>query len=47
MGVTQLLGTDSTTVFTATFISMISIALGVQSGLLVWRAAGSTRLGAP
>jgi uncharacterized membrane protein YjjP (DUF1212 family) len=38
MGVTQLLGTDSTTVFTATFISMISIALGVQSGLLLWRA---------
>jgi uncharacterized membrane protein YjjP (DUF1212 family) len=38
MGVTEVLGTDSTTVFTATFISMISIALGVQSGLLVWRA---------
>lgn len=38
MGVTQLLGTDSTTVFTATFISMISIALGVQTGLLIWRA---------
>lgn len=43
MGVTQLLGTDSTTVFTATFISMISIALGVQSGLLVWRAFSQPR----
>jgi uncharacterized membrane protein YjjP (DUF1212 family) len=42
MGITQLLGTDSTTVFTATLISMISIALGVQSGLLVWRAVGLT-----
>ncbi len=39
MGVTQLLGTDSTTVLTATLISMISIALGMQTGLLVWRAA--------
>ena len=38
MGVTEVLGTDSTTVFTGTLISMISIALGVQSGLLVWRA---------
>lgn len=43
MGVTQLLGTDSTTVFTATFISMISIALGVQSGLLIWRAFNQSR----
>jgi uncharacterized membrane protein YjjP (DUF1212 family) len=40
MGITEMLGTDSTTVFTATLISMISIALGVQSGLLVWRAFG-------
>jgi uncharacterized membrane protein YjjP (DUF1212 family) len=39
MGVTQLLGTDNTTVLTATLISMISIALGMQTGLLVWRAA--------
>lgn len=37
MGVTEMMGTDSTSVFTATLISMISIALGVQSGLLVWR----------
>jgi uncharacterized membrane protein YjjB (DUF3815 family) len=43
MGVTQLLGTDSTTVLTATLISMISIALGMQTGMLAWRAFG-TRL---
>jgi uncharacterized membrane protein YjjP (DUF1212 family) len=39
MGITQLLGTHSTTVFTATLISMMSIAVGVQTGLLLWRAA--------
>ena len=39
MGVTQLLGTHSTAVFTATLIPMMSIAVGVQTGLLVWRAA--------
>jgi uncharacterized membrane protein YjjP (DUF1212 family)/uncharacterized membrane protein YjjB (DUF3815 family) len=39
MGVTQLLGTHSTAVFTATLISMMSIAVGVQTGLLMWRAA--------
>jgi uncharacterized membrane protein YjjP (DUF1212 family) len=39
MGVTQLLGTHSTAVFTATMISMMSIAVGVQTGLLLWRAA--------
>jgi uncharacterized membrane protein YjjP (DUF1212 family) len=39
MGVTQLLGTHSTAVFTATLIAMMSIAVGVQSGLLLWRAA--------
>lgn len=38
MGVTQLIGTHSTTVFTATLISMMSIAVGVQTGLLLWRA---------
>lgn len=43
MGITQLLGTDSTTMFTATLISMISIALGVQAGLLVWRAFSQLR----
>ena len=39
MGVTALLGTHSTAVFTATLISMMSIAVGVQTGLLLWRAA--------
>jgi uncharacterized membrane protein YjjP (DUF1212 family) len=39
MGVTQLLGTHDTAVFTATLISMMSIAVGVQTGLLLWRAA--------
>jgi uncharacterized membrane protein YjjB (DUF3815 family) len=39
MGVTQLLGTHSTAVFTATLISMMSIAVGVQTGLLPWRTA--------
>ena len=39
MGVTELLGTHSTAVFTATLISMMSIAVGVQTGLLLWRAA--------
>ncbi|MBO0676306.1 threonine/serine exporter family protein [Mycolicibacterium sp. S2-37] len=39
MGVTELMGTDSTAVFAATLISMISIALGVQFGLLLWRLA--------
>ncbi len=39
MGITQLLGTHSTGVFTATLISMMSIAVGVQTGMLLWRAA--------
>ncbi|MCT7660100.1 threonine/serine exporter family protein [Mycobacterium deserti] len=39
MGVTQLLGTHDTAIFTATLISMMSIAVGVQTGLLLWRAA--------
>src|SRR6201991_1254238 len=40
MGITQLLGTHSTAVFTATLISMMSIAVGVQTGLLLWRGGG-------
>jgi uncharacterized membrane protein YjjB (DUF3815 family) len=43
IGITQLFGTDSTAVLTATLISMMSIALGIQTGLLVWRAV--SRLG--
>jgi uncharacterized membrane protein YjjB (DUF3815 family) len=37
MGVTRLLGSHDTTVFMATLISMIAIALGVQTGLALWR----------
>jgi hypothetical protein len=37
--VTQLIGTQSTAVLMATLISMMSIAVGVQTGLLLWRAA--------
>lgn len=44
MGMTQLLGTESTSVFTATFISMISVAIGVQSGLLIWRPSSQSSL---
>jgi hypothetical protein len=32
------LGAHSTAVFTATLVSMMSIAVGVQTGLLLWRA---------
>jgi uncharacterized membrane protein YjjP (DUF1212 family) len=39
MGVTQLIGSRSSAIFTATLISMMSIAVGVQTGLLLWRAA--------
>jgi hypothetical protein len=39
MGVTQLLGAHSTAVSTATLIAMMSIAVGVQTGLLLWRTA--------
>ena len=39
MGITELIGTHSTGMFTATLISMMSIAVGVQTGLLLWRAA--------
>jgi uncharacterized membrane protein YjjP (DUF1212 family)/uncharacterized membrane protein YjjB (DUF3815 family) len=38
MGMTQLLGADDTGMFAATLISMMSIAVGVQTGLLLWRA---------
>ena len=37
MGVTELIGTHSTAIFGATLISMMSIAVGVQTGLLLWR----------
>jgi uncharacterized membrane protein YjjB (DUF3815 family) len=43
IGITELMGSDGTAVLTATVISMISIALGIQTGLPVWRAV--SRLG--
>lgn len=39
MGVTEMLGTNSTGALTATLISITSIAIGVQTGLLLWRIA--------
>lgn len=39
MGITELFGGQSSGIFTATLISMMSIAVGVQTGLLLWRAA--------
>lgn len=43
IGVTELVGTHSSTVLTATLISMISIALGIQSGVLAWQAVSQLR----
>jgi uncharacterized membrane protein YjjB (DUF3815 family) len=39
MGVIELIGTHSSAIFTATLISMMSIAVGVHTGLLFWRVA--------
>jgi uncharacterized membrane protein YjjP (DUF1212 family) len=44
IGVTQLVSADSSAAVTVTLISMISIALGLQTGLLLWRA-GAQLLG--
>ncbi|MBX7454519.1 threonine/serine exporter family protein [Mycolicibacterium sp. 3033] len=38
IGVTELIGNDSSDAVGVTLISMISIALGIQAGLLVWSA---------
>jgi uncharacterized membrane protein YjjP (DUF1212 family) len=38
IGVTELVSNDSAGAIAVTLISMISIAVGIQSGLLVWRA---------
>lgn len=38
IGVTELIGNDSSDSVGVTVISMISIALGIQAGLLVWSA---------
>ncbi len=46
IGITELVGSHSSAVFGATIISMISIALGIQSGLLISQAVTRLR-GAP
>ncbi|MEH3142108.1 MAG: threonine/serine exporter family protein [Mycobacterium kyogaense] len=38
IGVTELIGNDSSDAVGVTIVSMISIALGIQAGLLVWSA---------
>lgn len=43
IGITELLGTESSAVLTATLISMISIALGIQTALLLWQAVSRLR----
>lgn len=45
IGITELVGSDSSAVFGATLISMISIALGIQSGLLISQLVRRTRAG--
>lgn len=42
VGVTQLFSTDSTAAFTATLVSIASIAVGIQAGLLLSLAAART-----
>jgi len=37
IGVTELINAASSTMFSVTLISLLSIALGVQAGLLSWR----------
>jgi len=37
MGVMQLVNTNTSASITVMVVSMISIALGLQSGLLLWR----------
>jgi uncharacterized membrane protein YjjP (DUF1212 family) len=43
IGVTELVGSNSSTVFTATIISLVSIALGMQTGLLIAQAGARLR----
>jgi uncharacterized membrane protein YjjP (DUF1212 family) len=45
IGITELVGSDSSAVFGATLISMISIALGIQTGLLVSQVVRKFRAG--
>lgn len=39
IGVTELFGADGDSAFPATMISMISVALGLQAGLVIWQMA--------
>ncbi|OBG86751.1 hypothetical protein A5733_17880 [Mycobacterium sp. NS-7484] len=39
IGVTELFGADGDSAFPATVISMISVALGLQAGLVIWQLA--------
>lgn len=43
IGVTELVGSDSGAVLTATIISLVSIALGMQTGLLIAQAVARLR----
>jgi uncharacterized membrane protein YjjP (DUF1212 family) len=43
IGVTELVGSHSSTVFTATIISLVSIAIGMQTGLLIAQAVARLR----
>ena len=43
IGVTQLIGADSSAAVTVTLISTISIALRIQAGPLIWRAGRQLR----
>jgi uncharacterized membrane protein YjjP (DUF1212 family) len=43
IGVTELVGGHTTAVFTATIISLVSIALGMQTGLLIVQSLGRVR----
>ncbi|WP_306439451.1 hypothetical protein [Mycobacterium simiae] len=40
IGVTQLVSANAAAAIAVTVVSMISIALGLQAGLLIWRGGG-------
>ncbi len=47
IGVTELFGADGDSAFPATVISMISVALGLQAGLVLWQLTRFRRRAAP
>lgn len=47
IGVTELFGADGDSAFPATVISMISVALGLQAGLVLWQLLRLRRSTAP